>query len=101
MPVSDDVYARLERCLGPGELVLDRAERVACSAGVYSAGATCAAVLRPSERAASNQIGRTYRYRENLEPGTARLLDALKGALDPNGRLDPGALGLHADRNGS
>jgi hypothetical protein len=92
MPVSDDVYARLERCLGPGEFVLDRAEREACSAGVYSAGATCAA---------SNQVGRTYRYRENPEPGTARLLDALQGALDPDGRLNTGALGLHADRNGS
>jgi D-lactate dehydrogenase (cytochrome) len=53
VPVSDDVYARLERCLGPGRLVLDRAEREACSADVYSAGATCAAVLRPADRASA------------------------------------------------
>jgi hypothetical protein len=51
--MSDDVYARLERCLGPGPLVVDRAERDACSADVYTAGATCAAVLRPDARASA------------------------------------------------
>lgn len=44
--------------------------------------------------AASNQIGRTYPYLENLEPETARLLGTLKQTLDPAGRMNPGALGF-------
>lgn len=43
--------------------------------------------------AASNQIGRTYPYRENLEPSTRALLDALKAELDPAGLMNPGVLG--------
>jgi FAD/FMN-containing dehydrogenase len=46
--------------------------------------------------AASNQIARTYRYYDSLEPATARMLESLKSALDPDRRLNPGALGLHA-----
>jgi len=41
---------------------------------------------------ASNQIGRTYRYYDNLAPGTRALLDALKTALDPRGLMNPGVL---------
>jgi len=41
---------------------------------------------------ASNQLGRTYRYYENLAPGTRRLLDALKAELDPEGLMNPGVL---------
>ena len=44
-------------------------------------------------RAASNQIGRTYLYRENLAPPTRGLLDALKKELDPAGLMNPGVLG--------
>jgi FAD/FMN-containing dehydrogenase len=47
--------------------------------------------------AASNQIARTYRYFDSLEPATARLLESLKSMLDPDRRMNPGALGLHAD----
>jgi len=43
--------------------------------------------------AASNQIGRTYAYRANLEPATRGLLDALKQELDPTGLMNPGVLG--------
>ncbi|MFO1354592.1 MAG: FAD-binding oxidoreductase [Gammaproteobacteria bacterium] len=41
---------------------------------------------------ASNQIGRTYRYYDNLAPGTRALLDALKSELDPRGCMNPGVL---------
>lgn len=44
--------------------------------------------------AASNQLGRTYPYRDNLDPGTLRLLDALKAELDPDGLMNPGVLGF-------
>jgi FAD/FMN-containing dehydrogenase len=44
--------------------------------------------------AASNQIGKTYRYLESLDPGTARLVTQLKAAVDPGGALNPGGLGL-------
>jgi FAD/FMN-containing dehydrogenase len=47
------------------------------------------------ERGAAHlQIGRTYRYREGLRPEAARLLEAIKRAVDPHGVVNPGALGL-------
>jgi FAD/FMN-containing dehydrogenase len=47
--------------------------------------------------AASNQIGKTYPYLQNLEPETAALLRALKSAVDPGGAMNPGGLGLGRD----
>lgn len=44
--------------------------------------------------AASNQIGRTYGYRDKLAPTTRALLDALKAELDPAGLMNPGVLGF-------
>lgn len=44
--------------------------------------------------AAHLQIGRSYAYHDALKPGPARLIQALKTAVDPAGRLNPGALGL-------
>ena len=44
--------------------------------------------------AASNQIGKTYRYFDSLHPNTADLLLALKRQLDPDGLVNPGALRL-------
>lgn len=40
------------------------------------------------------QIGRTYRYREALDPAADSLLQAVKTQLDPYGRMNPGVLGL-------
>ncbi len=40
------------------------------------------------------QIGKAYRYRESREPGTWQLLESLKQALDPQGLVNPGSLGL-------
>ena len=40
------------------------------------------------------QIGRRYRYHDRLDPTTLRLLTDLKAAVDPDGRMNPGALGL-------
>jgi FAD/FMN-containing dehydrogenase len=44
--------------------------------------------------AASNQIGRTYRYLPSLRPETRALVEALKRAVDPRGLINPGVLGL-------
>jgi FAD/FMN-containing dehydrogenase len=44
--------------------------------------------------AASNQIGKTYAYLPSLRPGTRALLTSLKQAVDPQGLMNPGALGL-------
>jgi FAD/FMN-containing dehydrogenase len=44
--------------------------------------------------AASNQIGKTYRYLESMKPGTARILKALKAEVDPSGLMNPGTLGF-------
>lgn len=45
--------------------------------------------------AASNQIGRTYPYRDNLAPVTCELLDTLKAELDPANLMNPGVLGFN------
>lgn len=43
---------------------------------------------------ASWQVARDYPYREVLTPGTWHLLQCVKSALDPNGLMNPGSLGL-------
>jgi FAD/FMN-containing dehydrogenase len=44
--------------------------------------------------AAHFQIGRTYRYRDALDPRADELLAAIKDHLDPRGQMNPGVLGL-------
>jgi FAD/FMN-containing dehydrogenase len=44
--------------------------------------------------AASFQIGKFYRYRASLDPATVAALDALKRRFDPQGLMNPGALGF-------
>lgn len=44
--------------------------------------------------AAHFQIGRTYRYRDSLEPRADALLQAIKREVDPRGLMNPGSLGL-------
>lgn len=44
--------------------------------------------------AAHFQIGKTYLYREGRAADAYALLQSIKAALDPQGRLNPGALGL-------
>jgi FAD/FMN-containing dehydrogenase len=44
--------------------------------------------------AVSFQIGKFYRFQQGLEPSAAKLLGALKQMLDPERRMNPGALGL-------
>lgn len=43
--------------------------------------------------AASNQIGRTYPYREALSAVPDKLLADIKAIVDPQGRMNPGVLG--------
>jgi len=50
--------------------------------------------------AASNQIGKTYRYFEALHAESASLLMNIKASLDPDNQMNPGALGLPASRQG-
>jgi FAD/FMN-containing dehydrogenase len=40
------------------------------------------------------QIGRFYRFSEQMDSGSAALVRRLKAALDPEGRMNPGVLGL-------
>jgi FAD/FMN-containing dehydrogenase len=47
-----------------------------------------------AHKAVHFQIGRTYRYRDSLDPAAGALLVALKSALDPRGLMNPGSLGL-------
>lgn len=44
--------------------------------------------------AAHLQVGKTYLYREGRRPETWRLLEAIKSAVDPQRRVNPGSLGL-------
>ncbi len=47
-----------------------------------------------SHKAAHFQIGRTYPYKKDRDPASWSLLEAIKIAVDPNGAVNPGALGL-------
>lgn len=49
--------------------------------------------------AASNQIGRTYRYASILRPEPRELLEKIKAAVDPYGLMNPGALELDLPRS--
>ncbi len=40
------------------------------------------------------QIGKSYPYKESLRPESWRLVEALKTAVDPGKRINPGSLGL-------
>ncbi len=44
--------------------------------------------------AVSFQLGKFYPYQRGLEPGAAQLLRQLKAMVDPQGRMNPGSLGL-------
>ena len=55
---------------------------------------TCA--LFVAHGAASNQIGRTYPYLDNLDAPSQALLATLKQHFDPQQRMNPGVLGLAA-----
>jgi len=44
--------------------------------------------------AVSFQLGKFYRYQEGLEPTAAAFLKQLKQVVDPQGRMNPGGLGL-------
>jgi FAD/FMN-containing dehydrogenase len=44
--------------------------------------------------AAHLQVGRSYRYRDGLDPAAWRALAGLKQVLDPRGLMNPGCLGL-------
>ena len=44
--------------------------------------------------AQSNQIGRTYHYIDVMRPESRPLLEGIKHVLDPDNRVNPGALGL-------
>ncbi len=50
--------------------------------------------------AAHFQIGRTYPYKDGMRPETLSLLTKIKGAVDPDGHINPGALGLAAASSG-
>lgn len=44
--------------------------------------------------AVSFQLGKFYPYQEGLEPSAAAFLKQLKRIVDPQGRMNPGGLGL-------
>lgn len=46
------------------------------------------------EGAVSFQIGKFYRYQQSLQPSAAGFLASLKRLVDPQGRMNPGSLGL-------
>ena len=40
------------------------------------------------------QVGKSYHYATALKPESLSLVLAIKNAVDPNGRINPGVLGL-------
>lgn len=65
----------------------------AATALVHEARARVAEIFL-SYGAAHFQIGKTYLYRGGRKPGAWNLLDAVKSAVDPQRRINPGSLGL-------
>ncbi|HNR22730.1 MAG TPA: FAD-binding oxidoreductase [Steroidobacteraceae bacterium] len=47
-----------------------------------------------AQGAVSFQLGKFYPYQSGLEPAAAQLLRQLKALVDPDGRMNPGSLGL-------
>ncbi len=45
------------------------------------------------------QIGRDYPLQQVMQPDTWNMLTAIKAALDPTGRMNPGSLGLRSAAN--
>jgi D-lactate dehydrogenase (cytochrome) len=55
---------------------------------------TALAAVMDAHGAIHAQIGRYYALAPRMEPGAAALLGRVKAMLDPEGRMNPGALGL-------
>ncbi|GGY38713.1 aldehyde dehydrogenase family protein [Parvularcula lutaonensis] len=68
-------------------------ENPSATAVVERARQTCLDIFEKYS-AAHFQIGRTYRYKDQLRPEVSALLERIKGAVDENGLVNPGALGL-------
>ncbi len=84
-----------ERTPGPGHLAkLDNPAANPEAAALVAELREKGVALFAEFGAASNQIGKTYRYLESMHPDTARVLRALKAEVDPDGLLNPGALGF-------
>ena len=56
--------------------------------------ASIARNFSPGCRLDSNQIGKTYPWLSSLHPESADLARGLKRELDPDGLMNPGALGF-------
>lgn len=71
----------------------DRPQRPEARAAVTALRAELGAVMR-DEGALHFQLGKHYPYAERLASTNRTMLEAIKVALDPDGRMNPGALGL-------
>ena len=40
------------------------------------------------------QVGKTYQFKEGLQPDTYKIIQGIKALVDPKGRVNPGTLGL-------
>lgn len=76
----------------------DHRQRIGCPGDHLEARAAAddlkhkiAATLR-EQGAVNLQIGKFYRYREDMNPAALAALDALKAQLDPHGLMNPGVL---------
>lgn len=76
---------------------LAKIEEFAPNAGATAAVAAArrkVAEIFLAHGAAHFQIGKAYLYREGRKPAAWALLEALKSAVDPRRRINPGSLGL-------
>lgn len=91
---TDEISPLHARVLG------DKHRRYADRPANPEARATVAALRRELAElfrrlgAIHSQIGKYYEFAGNLEPDTYAVLQSIKQALDPDGRLNPGNLGF-------
>lgn len=84
-----------ERVLSPEYLAkLEKFEPDAAAAGAVARLRAALAAMFVHEGAATFQIGKFYPYQQGLEPSAAGFLARIKALVDPQGRMNPGSLGL-------
>lgn len=94
----DELYPLHEQAVEAAHLARLPRHQANPAAAALVARMRAEAITRFSELGAVHlQIGKSYHYREGLREEAWQLVKALKQVVDPQGRINPGCLGLAED----